>query len=247
MARSPKPLIIFKAGEASPPLKLAHGDFEDWISAAIAGSGIEVDVIDARLNGRLPQPETISGAIITGSSAMVTDLEPWSLTLMSWITSAMTKEIPILGICYGHQLLAQALGGEVKDRTNGVEIGTIDVHRTPDSANDILFEGIPEEFAAQAIHWQSVSRLPEKATLLAWSKSDPYQSFRVGRCAWGVQFHPEFTAAVMAGDLKILSSTLLEEGLDAASLSRQVRSTPEANKLLFAFARCAAVHSRLPD
>lgn len=123
-----KSLVIMKAGSAPTPLVARMGDFEDWIRQA-TGDDIRLTVVDAQGPDRLPEVIDVAGVILTGSQAMVTDREPWSLALEKWAASAVHQGVPTLGICYGHQLLAQALGGEVVDRRQGVEIGTVEVIR----------------------------------------------------------------------------------------------------------------------
>ncbi len=71
-----------------------------------------VEVIDPEL-APLPEPRHFSGAILTGSHSMVTDHEPWSERTAAWIPAVMAAGTPLLGICYGHQLIAYALGGDV--------------------------------------------------------------------------------------------------------------------------------------
>lgn len=228
------PLVILKAGSAPPAIVAAMGDYEDWITNALDATAA-IEVIDVRA-AELPDPATIAGAIITGSRAMVTEREPWSRKLETWAGRAADSGAAILGICYGHQLLAQALGGEVINRPQGVEIGTVTVKCTPDAATDILFGHLPAHFPAQTIHWQSIARLPANAVLLANTDDDPLHAFRLGKNIWGVQFHPEFSAPAMTGHFNVLGKHLARQAVDAQTLSAQVESTPGAESILPAFA-----------
>ena len=85
-------------------------------------------------------------------------------------------------------------------------------------------------------HRQSVLKLPDSAVLLARNSYEPHQAFRIGPCAWGVQFHPEFTDEVMAAYLEVQTPDLEKENLDAAALKAAVTAAPEANGLLGRFA-----------
>lgn len=239
------PIVILKAGEAFASMVATQGDYEDWIREAIGDVSGEIEVVDARTADRLPDSGRLAGAIITGSHAMVTDWEPWSEALMQWTAEAARGGLPILGICYGHQLLAQALGGEVARRPQGVEIGTVAVTRTARAHVDPLFANIPERFLAQTVHWQSVIRIPDGATLLARSEAEQHHAFRYGDSAWGVQFHPEYSAEIMGAYVDVLATQLTTEGLEAPALRRSVKPTPDARSVLPAFARYAVERSSL--
>ncbi|WP_027797396.1 glutamine amidotransferase [Paraburkholderia acidipaludis] len=238
VAASPtRPLAIFKLDSTFPELSGTLGDFEDWFQRATVGHGMPVQIRDARDEHALPEPALLAGAILTGSACMVTARLPWSERLRLWLRRAVEAGLPVLGVCYGHQLLADALGGSVAARREGAEIGTISVARHATSDNDPLFAGLPQQFFAQSVHWQSVTRLPDQAVLLAGSEADPHQAYRVGENAWGVQFHPEFPMAAMRFYIETYQDTLRKEGQDPFRLGRHVQETPEAAGLLPAFAR----------
>lgn len=239
---SQKPLLILKLGSTFPELSAEIGDFEDWITQGVTTSGLPIQVINAQALEELPSPASAAGIILTGSSRMVTDREPWSERLRPWLQGAVAKEIPILAICYGHQLLADACGGTVEKREKGVEIGTVKITRTAESEEDVLLGNLSAQFPAQAVHWQSVTRLPPQAVLLASSDADPHQSYRIGKCAWGVQFHPEFSAQAMGFYLKHYCGALQQQGLNSDHLLETVSTTPEAGSLLQRFASFSTQH-----
>src|SRR3546814_6422229 len=118
---------------------------------------------------------------------MVTERLDWSERSAQWLGDAARAGLPVMGICYGHQLLAHALGGEIGDNPAGRQMGTIELELQPAAAGDPLFAGLPQRFPAQATHLQSVLRAPEGATLLASSELDAFHEFRWGEAAWGVQ------------------------------------------------------------
>ncbi len=150
-------------------------------------------------DGKLPPPESVRGIVITGSSAMVTDNLPWIDRTRTWLTEALAQSIPTLGICFGHQLLAQALGGRVDYNPTGIEVGTIRLRLADDVGFDPLFHGLARELSVQASHRQAVMTLPPEAVRLASSDLDPNHAFRYRRHAWGLQFHPEFSHAAVKG------------------------------------------------
>src|SRR5690606_2484463 len=118
------------------------------------------------------------GAVLTGSGAMVTDRLDWSEATAEWLRGAVAAGLPLLGICYGHQLLADALGGRVADHPDGREVGTIEVERLAAADGDALFDAAPARFRAHATHEQSVLELPPGAVALASSAHDANQAVR---------------------------------------------------------------------
>lgn len=227
-------LLILKTGSTYPDIRQQFGDFDRWFLRHLATD--EVTVCDVT---REPPPAALSewqGVVVTGSPAMVTDREAWSERAAAWLRKAVDERIPVLGVCYGHQLLAHAFGGRVGFRDQGRESGTFQVRLTPEGQRDPLLGQLPPLFPAHLTHAQSVLELPSEAVLLARSDGEPYQAFRIGRHAWGVQFHPEFTDQVMAAYLETQAPGLREEGQDPRQLQSAVRPTPEATGLLARFA-----------
>lgn len=239
MANDGKPLLIVKTGTAIHQAA-GEGDFDDWITARMGVNGSPVVVRRVDLGERLPAPGTVAAAVVTGSSAMVTDRLDWSERTAEWLEGAVAAGIPTFGICYGHQLLAHAFGGRVGDDPAGREIGTVSVRRRPAAGGDALFGDVPEVFFAQATHEQSVVELPAGAIALADSDHPAVHAFRIGRCAWGVQFHPEFDDRVMRTYVRARAATLVNEGLDPDALLGEVRKAPVAAGLLRRFAEFVA-------
>ncbi|MFP8780286.1 glutamine amidotransferase [Hydrogenophaga sp. RWCD_12] len=232
------PLLIIKTGSTHAHIRERLGDFDDWIAAGLReGGAATVQSHDAQADGLPAPPEQFAGVVLTGSHSMVSEREPWSEALVPWLQAAVEAGTPVLGICYGHQLLAHALGGEVSHHPDGVEIGTVTVERHPVSADDPLLGGLPARFPAQAVHWQSVRSLPANAVLLAGSAHEAHHAFRVGDRAWGVQFHPEFSDEALRAYLDGLGDVLAKEGLDATEIAGSLAPTPEAASVLPRFAR----------
>ncbi|MGJ8689689.1 MAG: glutamine amidotransferase [Gammaproteobacteria bacterium] len=234
-----KPILILKTGQTIAQL-LRHGeDFEDWIVRGAQLLPGQFCVTDAYAGAPLPALESLAGIIVTGSPAMVTELAPWSEECGRYMRQAYSQGIPMLGICYGHQLLAHACGGEAGYHPQGREIGTVDVDLFEAAKTDPLFRSLPSRFSGHTTHSQTVLSLPPEAVLLARSAHDPHQAFRLGECAWGVQFHPEFSATHMTGYIQARQDELLEEGLDLDGLLAGVINTPEATSLLQKFVQLA--------
>ncbi|MDH6166331.1 GMP synthase (glutamine-hydrolyzing) [Variovorax boronicumulans] len=235
----PHPLVIVKLGDTHAVLRERRGDFENWIAAGLDSQTLPIVVIDPRRGDMLPAPDSIAGAVLTGSHAMVSHREPWSERTAEWLAQLVAHNTPVLGICYGHQLLAHALGGEAGDHPQGIEIGTVTVALDEAAATDPLLRDLPPEFPAHVVHLQSALRLPEGAVRLAGNAHEPVQAFRVGESAWGVQFHPEFDAETMRGYIHMLADNLKAGGADPAALRESVGDTDTAAALLGRFARIA--------
>lgn len=236
-----KPLLIVKTGQTLPALRSSGEDFEDWIIRGLGISAGRVKVVNAYLDEPLPSLDEVAGVLVTGSPAMVTDHAPWSERCAKLIRNAVELTVPVLGVCYGHQLLAYACGGEVGYHPQGREMGTVEIDNSPAAQRDTLFSKLPSRFLGHTTHSQSVLRLPEGAVLLASSAHDAHQAFRVGENAWGVQFHPEFDARIMRGYIAERREVLVAEGYDIELLNAGVFETPEATNLLQDFALLTSV------
>lgn len=106
-------ILIVKVGSTLPSLLSKRRDFERWILSGMqvhSGRAVIADVCDG---APLPGYDEMSGVVITGSHAMVTEHQDWSERAATWLPGAVERGVPTLGVCYGHQLLAYALGGEV--------------------------------------------------------------------------------------------------------------------------------------
>ncbi len=241
-----KPLLIIVTGHAPAPIRARLGDFDHWFRLALRLPPSRLQVVDAQ-NEALPAPHATAGAVITGSAAMVTERAAWSERLAGWVRDAMDAELPMFGVCFGHQLMAHALGGRVDDLPGGREIGTQAIGLSVDAGADPLLKGIvitdgdaapsTPGFRAHTTHQQSVLEAPPGAGVLARSARDAHQVLRYGAHAVSTQFHPEFSAAAMRAYITLRADRLREESLDVPALLRGVGAAPEARRLLRRFAR----------
>jgi GMP synthase (glutamine-hydrolysing) len=228
-----KHLYIIKTGSTFADTALRYGDFDDLTRLGLGGADGLVQVVNAPAGETLPEPAACQGVVITGAHCMVTDDLPWSLAIEAWIPQLLQAGVPLLGICYGHQLIGRAMGGRVDFHPQGKEIGTVLVRRCPESSGDPLFGALPAEFPVHTAHAQSVVSLPPAAVLLAANDFEPHHAFRLGRSAWGVQFHPEYTSSVMRDYI------LAQAGQELGTKLNELRETPAACSILATFARLA--------
>lgn len=228
-----KPLLILFTGNTVPLVKERHGDFDSHFQQAIgdAWQGPWATIDSRDLSTALPPHEDFAGVIVTGSSSSVTDRlnEPWMPRLEAWLRGAVTLEVPLLGVCFGHQILASALGGEVKKNPRGRAIGSRRVRVVND---DPLLEGIPREFDVNVSHRDHVAIPPPSVTKIMTADHDDMHAFAAGRHARAVQFHPEFSDQIVRGYIEQRVQILKDEGLDPDQLHRDVVDVPHARQLL---------------
>ncbi len=116
---------------------------------------------------------------------------PWLSDVKSLMASAVADGVPTLGICLGGQILATATGGIVTRGSAGIECGVIQIRPRPEAQEDALMRHLPWPLLQGCMHWDAITKLPPGATWLARSQTYRHQAFRLGRLAWGLQFHPE--------------------------------------------------------
>ena len=202
-----KPILILKTGELPRRVIECHGPYERAFLNLLGDERFEV--VDARKE-ELPEAD-YAGVIVTGSPASVYDGEAWIARSEDFLRQAADRAIPLYGVCFGHQLLAQTFGGRVEKCRHGWELGTVTLALTAEGRNDPLFAGVPESFLAQASHGDVVAELPAGAAPLAQNDHWAYQAFKLGERIWGTQFHPEFTPEIISNLIHVLASTLPPE------------------------------------
>lgn len=228
-----KQIALIKTGTTIEQIKPRHGDFEDWFAEAMGVSDlVQVDVFRHK---PLPSARALKGAVITGSPAMVSDREDWSERTAQWLAKVVPAGLPVLGVCYGHQLLAHALGGRVARNPNGRQIGTVSAQIIESCDPDPLLGHLPETFLAQTSHSESVLELPAGALRLATSPLDRNFAIRFTENAWGVQFHPEFSRPVTADYIRYRSDALRNENLNPEELLQKTTDTTQAKSVLRKF------------
>jgi GMP synthase (glutamine-hydrolysing) len=184
-------VLILQAGSADPAVRARWGDYPAWFARLLAPY-VELKVVRP-YQEPLPPLASFHGVLMTGSPSSVTAPEPWMEESAAYMLAA-ARTRPVLGVCFGHQLLARALGGRVEQNPRGREAGTVEVHLTAAGARDPLFAGSPAALMVQQTHADQVLELPPGAVLLARNDFSPVQAFGVGEAIRCLQFHPEMDA-----------------------------------------------------
>ena len=228
-------VIIIQTGTPPEAIRQQYGDLPQWFSQAMGLPLSAIQVVRVFEGEALPPPDPARLAVITGSWAMVTEKLSWSELTAEWIRQAMAINMPLFGVCYGHQLMSYALGGEVRYLDCIRETGCLQVSLKEAARQDPLVGQLPEHFPAHLTHMQTVSRLPDGAIALASSVVDSHQIVRYGPNAVSTQFHPEFSVAAAKAMIERRSTELDNEGRDSQSLIAGVTQTPDASGLLTRF------------
>lgn len=183
--------IVVIEHEADCPLDR----FAGWLA------GPDVQVVRPYAGDEVPT-EVAGGLLVLGGQMSAYDdrVAPWLPAVRSLLATSVSREVPTLGICLGAQLLAVAAGGIVEvAAAPGRESGIIDVRWRDEAGSDPLVAGLPDPAAGPSMHADAVAELPSGAIWLASSERYPYQAFRLGAAAWGVQFHPEVSLSTFRG------------------------------------------------
>jgi GMP synthase-like glutamine amidotransferase len=158
--------------------------------------GHSYDAIELDQGEKLPSLDGYDALWVMGGpmDTWQEDAHPWLVEEKAFIREAVAvRGMPYLGLCLGHQLLADALGGEVGLSVTP-EIGVLDVQLTEMGATGVVFDGLPEVFPALQWHSAEVTRMPEGAACLATSPHCPVQAMRWQTRAFSAQFHVEVEA-----------------------------------------------------
>lgn len=230
------PLLFLQVGHTFEEIARERGDYDVWFKRGLSG-GDDFAALRVFDGAPLPAHFGYRGIVVSGSWSMVTDREPWSEASADYLRRASAAGVPILGVCYGHQLLAHAFGGEVGYNPSGRHAGTADVITSEEARRDPLFSALPERLVVQVSHSQRVLSLPEGAVLLAYTGRDPFHAFRMGETTWAVQFHPEFDHEVSRRYIELRRERIVSEGLDPDALLATVRESDHGARLLSRFAQ----------
>ena len=195
------------------------------LGRALSRHGLRLRTLRLHADEEVPNDlDGIDGVVTMGGPQSATDdALPWLAAEMRLLEAAHASSIPVLGICLGSQILARALGGQVRRaETPAAGFGRIDL--TPAGREDPVFKGLPWFGSWPDWHGDEVSEVPAGGRILAGSDHCKVEAYACGIFSYGIQFHPEWTATELA--------TRLEQGddasdLDFAALAATVRDQQE--------------------
>ena len=218
---------ILQVDSVRPEFKNGHGDYPDMFRALLmaAAPGALVFRDYDVCAGELPQRvDEMDAWLITGSRDSVYDPLPWIPALADFVRSAHAARWPLIGICFGHQLVARALGGETAAADVGWAVG---VHQSRLLRRPAWITGVAEGFALLSSHKDLVCALPAGAELLATNAVCPNAAFTIGDHTLCLQGHPEFSKpyarALMDFRRELLGEAVYQQGI--ASLEGPLDAT----------------------
>lgn len=228
-------LLIIKTGSSLQQASARFGDFHHWFIRSLGAERFDFRVVSVHQGEAPPALHAgLAGALITGSPAMVSHRHDWSEQTAAWLAEAHERSLPMLGVCYGHQLLAHALGGRVGPNPHGRRMGTLKV-TISDPEDELLGRFSPEQWF-QATHVEAVLDIPPGARVIAHSHGDPHHGLYFGNASWGLQFHPEFDDGIMECYIRSRDSVLAGEGIHTQPLLDSLQATPCGKAVLQRFA-----------
>jgi GMP synthase-like glutamine amidotransferase len=209
--------LIIEAGHTPDSLIDKHGNYADMIERWLSPFAPDtVFTRNRRYNDEpLPPPDAQDAVVISGSRFGVYEEAPWMVELECFIRALFRAKIPIFGICFGHQIIAKAMGGSVEMSDRGWGLGTKEYRLAP---NTYEFSG---PLCAHAVHQDQIVKLPDNATVLGGNGHCPFAILGCDQApVASVQFHPEFTQSYLTDLLPVLAERGVQpEILSAAKAS----------------------------
>jgi GMP synthase (glutamine-hydrolysing) len=198
-------------------LRSAHGDYAEMYSALLCATGAEFELVTwAVYAGELPASSQVCDAwLVSGSRASAFEDRPWIAALLDFVRATHTAGVRQVGTCFGHQVLAHALGGRVERAAGGWGLGNVELTLRERAAVPLDVPDRPQHFMA---HQDQVIKLPPGAVWLAEAPHCPHAMFALGGSTLGIQPHPEFSAEFMR-DMTLDHSLKLPEALRAQALA----------------------------
>ena len=211
-----KRIAILETGAPPPALASTHGDYPAMFRALL-GDDYAFQTFRSQA-GEWPDPQAFDAAVITGSSAGVYEEAPWIAGLLDWIRAARGRT-RLIGICFGHQAMAQALGGRVEKSDRGWGVG---LHRYEVVSHERWMQPSAATVAIPVSHQDQVVEASADARVLLRSAFTPFAGLAWGEDAVSLQGHPEFTPAyaadLTAGRRDRIGADVVDEAL--SSLAR---------------------------
>ena len=193
------------------------------IADALVARGVDLDVRRVFAGDAVPPDAAgLDGLVVMGGPMSARSDEGFATRRaeLALVEDALAGEVPVLGVCLGAQLLAAAAGGAVTVGVAGPEIGWGPVRLSPDAGTDPLFRDLPSSLTV--LHWHGETfGLPPGALHLVSTERYPNQAFRVGRCAWGLQFHLEVGVDAVARFTAAFDAEARAAGVDPARIDAE--------------------------
>ena len=200
-----KNVVIFDCGSSLPEVSREFGCAPEWIIELLQKKDCKFKWVKSYENEKVDHSEG-DAWIITGSPQSVYDELDWMLDLEEKIRSVQHEDKSVLGICFGHQLIAKSFGGRVELNPKGWELGAYPIELTDRGSKSKILAGFKNHTIVYESHGDCVTILPENAIELALNNKGN-QAFKLHGEMYGVQFHPEFSWDIMKKYVSIRSAS----------------------------------------
>ena len=210
---------ILQTGNAPEELQQEHGDFTDMFEALFQGRGFEFERFEIAKQKFPKSINEAQGWLITGSKCGAYENHPWIPPLEKFLQKAYNSSVPTVGICFGHQIFAQALGGVVEKSNNGWQVGL---------KNYTINEIAKQKVCLPAWHQDQVVQKPNDAIIIGVSDKCKYAALKYPNRALTIQPHPEFKPEFLADLLKLRKKILPPETISEA-IKSLVENSDAAN------------------
>lgn len=209
---------LLQCGHIHPDLVPEHGDYPEVFADLLGPHGVTLTSFDVTTTAppALDHPAAADGWVVTGSACSVYDDLPWIAPVEHLLREIIAAGAPLVAVCFGHQLLAQAMGGRVAKSPAGWGVGGHDYQLLRTDLPWMVPAPATDHVRLIASHQDQVAELPEGAEVLARTDHCPVAAYTLGQAALAIQPHPEFTAAVSRGLVERRRDAIGAERADAA-------------------------------
>ncbi len=222
---------ILQTDSVLPEFREEHGDYPLMFENLFAAVDEELEFTTYDVQSALPEDTECDAYVITGSRLSVYDNLPWIAALADFVRAAMAADRKIIGICFGHQLMAHFFGGSVSAHDDGWAVG---VHTSEVVTRQPWMPDSEASFALLSSHMDQVQELPKSAEVYLSNSFCPIAGFTMGNQVITVQSHPEFSApyarALLERRRELLGESVYRRGVD--SLAEETSEDAMARWLL---------------
>ncbi|KAF4558726.1 type 1 glutamine amidotransferase [Pseudomonas sp. CES] len=210
--KNPLKICVIENGKTPDDLIEKFGSYPEMIANWIKPSLPEAQFtfVSAVAGEKLPRPYEYDGYILSGSKFSTYEQAPWMLALIAFLQQLRANKIPVFGICFGHQIMADAFGGITAKSPRGWGVGA--------QLYEYKIDELPTQCSSFIFHQDQVNKLPPEATVIGGSLHCPNGAFQYDFPALSVQYHPEFSAEYITALAKKFRGNLLADSVSASAL-----------------------------